>query len=131
MMSFRLVKLLAAAGIVLSAPALAADRQDAEILAGFARTGEYENCLRVQQIESSRILNRHQILFEMKGSKTYLSEPDSCPGLSKSLALAYDATTGELCTTTIVHLIDAGSAAGGRGTCALSKFQRLSKKPPG
>ena len=110
-------------------PAFASDKADSDVLAKYNRTETYETCLNIQRIQNSRILNDHQILFETAGNKDYLTEPENCPSLSKSLALSYDATTGDLCTTTIVHLIDPGSPAGDRGSCALSKFQLLEKKP--
>lgn len=109
--------------------AVAADQEDSEVLAKYDRTQTFENCIRISRIESSRILNRHQILFEMAGGKTYLNEPDSCPSLSKSLTLVFDATIDELCTTTIVRLVDTGAGVGERGSCGLAKFQELTKKP--
>lgn len=118
-----------ALGLLAVLPAAAKDKEDADALAKYDRTGTFENCLDIQRIQSSRILNSHQILFEMNGDKVYLNEPESCPSLSKSVALAYDATTGQLCTTTIVHLVDPGSAGGDRGSCGLAKFQLLTKKP--
>ncbi|BCW87879.1 hypothetical protein sos41_10110 [Alphaproteobacteria bacterium SO-S41] len=110
-------------------PALASDKADSDVLAKYNRTETYENCINIQRIQNSRILNDHQILFEMAGDTVYLNEPENCPSLNKSLGLGYDATTGDLCTTTIVHLIDPGSPAGDRGSCGLSKFQKLEKKP--
>ena len=110
-------------------PALSSDKAESEVLDKYTRTETFENCINIQRIQSSRILNRHQILFEMAGGDAYLNEPESCPGLNKSLALGYDATTGDLCTTTIVRLIDAGSPAGDRGSCGLAKFQKLEEKP--
>ena len=109
--------------------AAAKDDGDAAALAKYDRTETFENCLDIQRIQSARILNSRQILFEMNGDKVYLNEPEHCPSLSKSLALAYDATTGQLCTTTIVHLVDTGAGGGNRGSCGLAKFQLLTKKP--
>lgn len=110
------------------ATALAGDKpkEDAKELAGYVRTGQTESCLRARNIESAKILNSHQILFKMHGGSDYLNEP-SCR-LSRNDALGYDVTVGQLCDTTIVKLIDAGSSVPVRSTCALSPFIELQKK---
>ncbi len=121
---------LGCALFALAPAALAAEAAaDDPALAKYTRTQSFENCLDTRRIESARILNRRQILFEMTGSDAYLNEPENCPSLSKSVTLAYDATTGQLCTTTIVHLVDTGTGGGERGSCGLAKFQKLEKKP--
>lgn len=94
------------------------------------RTGQYENCLTSHRIRDIRILNNRQILFTMNGGDAYLAEPERCAGLSKGLALAYDATLNQLCNTTIVHLIDPGSPVPQRGTCGIERFERLKKTAP-
>jgi hypothetical protein len=110
------------------APALAGEKpkEDAKELAGYVRTGKTESCLRAHNIDSARILNSHQILFKMRGGADYLNEP-SCR-LSKSYALKYDVTVGQLCDTTIVTLLDVGSSVPERGSCSLSPFIELEKK---
>lgn len=128
----RLALGVAVAGIFGLASACASDRpksEDAPELANFKRTGKYETCLTSNRIDRIRILNRKQILFEMIGKDYYLAEPEHCPGLSKSLALSYDATINQLCNTTIVHLIDPGSPVPQRGTCGIDRFEKLEKKP--
>mgnify|MGYP001286581642 CR=1 FL=1 len=116
-----------AAGLCLFVTMAIAAEEETTTPAGYTRTGIFENCIRTQQIRTSRILNKNQILFEMAGGEAWLNEPKNCPGLSKSLALAYDATTGQLCTTTIVTLVDPGSAVATRGGCGLEKFERLER----
>lgn len=118
-----------AAGLGLALPAAFAAGGGADTPAGYTRTGTFETCIRTPDIKTSRILNDRQILFEMAGGEAWLNEPKNCPALSKSLALAYDATTGQLCTTTIVTLIDPGSSVESRGACGLEKFEKLEKTP--
>lgn len=119
----------AVAGLCLAATASAADRnhEDAKALSGYTRTGATENCLRVTNIRSSEILNDHQILFKMSGGDAYLNEPKSCSGLNRSLALNYEVTGSDLCTTTIVKLVDPSSPVPLQGTCTLDAFQKLEK----
>lgn len=118
----------AVTGILLGMAAEAADRAEPPATpAGYVRTGETTNCLVNTRIRSSRILNRDQILFEMQGGKTYLTEPKNCR-LRKSHALSYKLTSNQLCTTTIVHLIETGSSTSHQGACILAPFERLEKK---
>ena len=115
-----------AAAIPLSS-AFAADKPAPE-LEKYNRTGQYETCLTSHQIRETRILNDKQILVTMTGGDAYLAEPKSCAGLSRNLALSYDATTGQLCNTTIIHLLDTSSPVPSRGTCGIERFEKLEKK---
>jgi hypothetical protein len=112
---------------LVSASTAAEGSGDAPALAAYKRTGVYERCLATRQIQSSRILNRRQILFEMTGGRAYLAEPD-CPGLSPDLALAYDATSGQLCNTTIIRLLELGTSIPERGSCGIERFEKLEKR---
>jgi hypothetical protein len=103
-------------------------KPDAPALAKYKRTGQYQTCLTAHLIQSSRILNRHQILFEMIGGGVFLAEPEHCPGLSSDLALAYDATNDELCNTTIIRLVEPGSSVPNRGGCDIERFEKLERK---
>ncbi len=102
---------------------------DAPELAAWTRTGETETCIRVRDIRDVDVLNRHQVLFNMRGGRAFLSEPKGCAGLRKDSALAYEVTVGQLCTSTIVRIIEPGSAIPVRSACGLGAFQRLAKKP--
>lgn len=124
-LSFISVGLLAAATLVLTSTHAA---DEAPALKNHLRTGKYEHCLTNHRINDIRILNDHQILFSMTGGEAYLAEPKHCSGLSKGLALAYDATLDELCNTTIVHLVDPSSPVPQRGTCGIDRFEKLKQK---
>jgi hypothetical protein len=112
---------------------LAADgpKPDAPELADYERTGQRENCLRAHDIDQTQILNGHQVLLRMINNRYYLAEANDCPQLSRSMALVYDATPNDLCTTTIVHLVDSGHPDTPRGSCGFSSFELLKKKPKG
>ena len=112
--------------LALAAPALAADKPE---IKGYTRTGETTNCLTANLIRESRILSKTQILFEVAGGDHYISEPENC-NLRKNYALKYDATINQLCTTTIVTLLD--TSTGGpmtMGSCGLAPFEKLAKVP--
>ncbi|MCC6919152.1 MAG: hypothetical protein IT548_08105 [Alphaproteobacteria bacterium] len=103
---------------------------EAEPVAGYTRTGETENCLQAHNIQQSRILDADTILFEMSGGDRYLSETEGCH-LHKTYTLSYDATINQLCTTTIVTLLDMGGGGPQQvGSCGLGKFQKLAKAAP-
>jgi len=122
----RIAALVAAAGLAGAAPAIAGDAPD---VAGFMRTGETKLCLSNRQIDSTKILNKQQILFKMKGGDTYLNETEGCPGLSRHSALSYEVYGGQVCNTTIVTLLEpAGTGLQPRGSCLLSKFEKLERK---
>lgn len=126
----RIAVLAVAAGLAALLPALAGEaKTDAPELAGFVRTGQLESCLSTTRLDRTEILNREQILFRMKGGDTYLNEPKGCPGLSKHAALSYEIHTNQICDTTIVSVIEpVGTDAMVRGSCGLSKFEKLEKK---
>lgn len=132
-MRLRTIALSALAVAGFGAAAFAADAPAAPMdpPKGYKRTGQFENCLKSTDIQSSRILNRNQILFETRGKGTFLNEPEQghCPGLSTSLTLVYEGNPGELCTTTIVHLADFGAGLSQRGTCGISRFEKLERVP--
>ena len=118
--------LAAAAGLAALQPVLAADLPAP---AGFVRTGETDTCVSVRRLDSTKILNSKQILFTMKNGDTWLNEPGGCPGMSKNAALAYEVHAGQICNTTIVTLIEpAGAMPSVRGSCGLSKFEKLERQ---
>lgn len=120
--------LIAAVAFALPLTSALAEEKPAKELQKYNRTGQYVTCLTSHQIRESQILNSTQILFKMNGGDAYLAEPKSCSGLSRNLALSYDATTGQLCNTTIVHLLDTSSPVPTRGSCGIDRFEKLEKK---
>lgn len=116
----------AAAGLAAFQPVFAAETTAP---AGFVRTGETETCLSVHRLDSTKILNRDQILFKMKNGDTWLNEPAGCPGLSRNSALAYEVHANQICNTTIVTLVEpSGTMPSVRGSCGLSKFEKLERQ---
>ncbi len=95
---------------------------------GYVRTGETENCLRLSRIDTMKILNETQILVTTNAGDAWLQEPRSCSKLRKTYAFLYEASTGDLCDTTFIKLIDPGIAGGFAGSCSFDRFQKLEKK---
>jgi hypothetical protein len=102
-------------------------KDETPALAGFTRTGEMSNCINSRQLDQVKILNKTQILFEMQNGRYYLNEPKSCPTLRKRYALKYDATIGQICSTTIVTLLDTAAGIHYQGSCGLGQFQKVEK----
>lgn len=117
-----------ALGVLATASAEPAPRDDAPQLDAYVRTGETKSCLNTHRIRSTRILNKHQILFEMRSGPDYLNEPDSCSGLTKNRALSYELTNNSVCDLTIVKVLDLNSPLPFAGACNLGKFQELRKR---
>jgi hypothetical protein len=120
--------LIAALAISMPLTSALAEDKPAKELEKYNRTGQYETCLTVNRIRETQILNNKQILFKMNGDETYLAEPKSCPGLSRGLALSYDATINQLCNITTITLLDASSPVPSRGSCGIERFEKLEKK---
>ncbi len=125
MRRFALGFLVAASALAL--PADAEGKTDAPELAAFTRTGATETCLRAAAIRSTKILNDHQILFEMRGGRTYLNDA-KCVGLRKNSVLSYRIDAGQVCTTTVVNLFDNGVGLMPGGSCFLSPWEELAPK---
>jgi hypothetical protein len=121
--------LLALMTMGLTGLASAADRGDATELDNYVRTGETKSCLSARSIKSARILNRSQILFEMRNGARYLNEPRHCGGMRSSQAISYTLTSSSLCSLTIIKLIDPSSPSWEQGACGLDDFQALAPKP--
>ena len=119
---------LALLGAGLGGPALSADREDAQELDQYVRTGETKACLSARSLRSARILNGHQILFEMHNGVRYLNEPRPCGGMRTTHAISYTLTTSSLCSLTIIRLIDPSSPSWEQGACGLDEFQTLAPR---
>jgi hypothetical protein len=125
MRSFALGLFVAASALAF--PAAAEQTKDAPELAPFTRTGATETCLRAAAIRSTKILNDHQILFEMRGGRKYLNDA-KCVGLRKSSVLSYRVDAGQVCTSTVVYLFESGAGLMPGGSCFLTPWQELAPK---
>jgi hypothetical protein len=98
-------------------------------LANYTHTGKFETCITNHQIDNMRVLNKKQILIEMRiGHGAYLAEAEHCPTLGRDVTLVYDATIDQFCNTTIIRLVDASAPAMQRGSCGIDRFEKLEKK---
>jgi hypothetical protein len=104
--------MLAAAATTLSSPVEAATaRHDPQVelakaIAG-RTAGKPVDCLDLNQIRSSRIIDRTAILYEGPGGTLYVNRPTSgASQLRTGLTLVSDTHTSQLCSINTVRLVD-------------------------
>jgi len=99
-----------------------------EALSKFERTGETQNCVPLQQIDSTDILDDKTILFKMKGRDYYLNElPYQCPQLEFQDAFSYKTSVSQLCNTDIITVLDTATPQR-LASCGLGKFEKLNER---
>ncbi len=98
-------------------------------LADYQKTGEVENCLRVNDVRSTDVIDDQHILFKLRNGKAMLNElPGRCPSLASENRFAYNVTVGRLCNVDTVTVLFATPGFAGP-TCGLGKFEVYEKKP--
>ncbi|GIX16894.1 MAG: hypothetical protein KatS3mg119_1080 [Rhodothalassiaceae bacterium] len=96
-------------------------------LAGYKETGHTERCLRLVEIDQTKILDRSNILFKLKNGKLYISRLEHpCPGLARDRAISYSLSIPELCDLDIITVIDTGLRQE-VGSCGLGTFHEVEK----
>lgn len=95
-------------------------------MAKYEKTGEFENCVSVSRIRSTKVLDDNHIIFEMRGNKAYLNTLDRrCNSLGFRRQIAYNVRNNRICNVDFFNVIDNfGSIA----TCGFGKFEALEEK---
>ena len=120
---------LAITSLAFTGAAHAAKMSKDEVLSKYERTGETQNCIPLNSIDSSDILDDKTILFKMKGKGAYLNElPYQCPQLKSQDAFSYKTSVNQLCNTDIITVIDTTTPQR-LASCGLGKFEKLNEKP--
>lgn len=115
----------AAAGALFGTTLTASDELPSD-LEGYTITGETENCLNLNQIDESDVLDDHNIVFEMRNGTKYLSRlPHRCAGLTYR-AFSYSTSLSELCNTDIIRVVDTSTGVNGP-SCGLGIFEELAE----
>jgi hypothetical protein len=93
--------------------------------------GKPVSCLRIAEIDESRVRNDHTIDFYMKGGKVYRSNlPNSCSQLGFEERFSYKTSTQELCSSDIITVLT-GPGVGQGPSCGLGDFQEVTGAPSG
>ena len=91
-------------------------------------TGEMRKCVRTVNIQSSRPLDDHHILFRMRNGDIYLNRlGQGCSGLSFNGSYSYRNRIAELCNNEIITVVDTFNPAA-LGSCGLGQFEKLERK---
>jgi len=93
--------------------------------------GKPVGCLRIAEIDESRVRSDHVIDFYMKGGKVYRSVlPNSCSQLGFEERFSYKTSTQELCSSDIITVLT-GPGIGQGPSCGLGDFQEVTGAPKG
>jgi hypothetical protein len=93
--------------------------------------GKPVNCLRITEIDQSRVRNDQTIDFYMRGGRVFRSHlPYACSQLAFEERFAYNPQTQELCSSDIITVLVGPSPMQGP-SCGLGPFQEVAGAPRG
>ena len=115
--------------ILLAGPAAMAEDEEAELDADLVDR-EPVNCVTVNRIRRTRIVNDNNILFYMRGGEIYRNYmPRRCPRLKKEDMFTYDVRTNSLCNVDIIYVLERFGSSLRRGpACGLGMFYAVTKE---
>ncbi len=125
MHSIKKLAVLAIAAAMLAPGAMAGNDRAAKMLAGYEKTGDTMNCIRLSMVRDSDPLDDFAILFKIRGGAVYLNELNGrCTGLERQRRFSYTTPQAQICQGDIINVTD--SFGNFRGSCSLGSFQQLS-----
>lgn len=91
--------------------------------------GPPTNCISVQQLRTTRVINDQTIDFEMTGGRVFRNElPLRCSGLSFNTRIRHNSRTSQLCSLNMVTIDSFGAGRSG-SSCQLGRFQPMRRAP--
>lgn len=83
------------------------------------------NCIPLQRIRNTRVLDDRTILFEMTGNETLVNRlPHRCPGLGFEKSFGYKTSISQLCSQDIIWVVThIGSGLDRGASCGLGRFE--------
>ena len=89
-----------------------------------------ERCIDTRRISNTRIVDKQNILFYMRGGEIYHNElPRSCFGLRPGKTISYRTSLSRLCSNEFITLLDSFGMGMSRGpSCAIGKFRPVTKE---
>jgi hypothetical protein len=122
--------MLAAAGMAQAATDRSPAEQLDRVTVGRV-AGKPVDCLNLQDIRSSRIIDNTAIIYETNGGTVYVNKPTSgASSLRSDLVLVTDTHSPQLCSVDIVRLYDSGIRMQS-GTIGLGQFIPYSRPARG
>lgn len=122
---------LATLAVATTAGAFGPAERRAKELASYQPVGEPVNCVSINRIRSTNIVNDRTIDFKLTGGKMYRNTlPHSCPSLVFEDRFSYRTSTSQLCSVDTIRVLQnhGGHLSEGAG-CGLGKFQPVEKVP--
>ena len=101
---------------------------DYEALKKYQATGKVRNCISLNRIDQTKVLDDKTIFFEMRGKKHYINRmKHKCPSLKREERFMYKTSIGRLCNVDIITVLD--SFGRSWASCGLGKFEEIELKP--
>lgn len=96
--------------------------------AGAQEPAPLENCVSLQRLDYTHVVDDQSILFYMNGKDVYLNAlPNRCPTLQTEKRFLYRVTMNQLCHLDLITVIyDAGFGFMEGPSCRIGKFQPVS-----
>ena len=90
---------------------------------------EMVNCVSLTQIDRTRVVDDHTLLFYMRNDDIYRNVlPHRCPGLDNQQRFMYRVPITQLCSVDVITVLDdLGSGFMPGASCGLGKFQPISE----
>ena len=119
---------LAAAATLLAACATA-PRQAEDVIYPVDESVPTEDCVNINRIARTEIIDARNILFHMRGGDIYRNVlPRRCPGLDDGDPISYQPRTGQLCDIdTITVLTQTGVGFMQGPSCRLGKYYLINE----
>ncbi len=120
------MKRMALAALLLTPlPAIADEEADADLI-----NREPVNCVTVNRIKRTDILNDHNILFYMRGGEIYRNYmARACTRLKREDRFSYEVRTNSLCNVDLIYVLEGFGSELRRGVgCGLGMFYEISEE---
>ena len=94
-----------------------------------AKDPETKRCLRLSQVDTTKVIDSRHIVFEMKDNSLYVTRlPHRCPGLRPNTSWMHSTHSNDICDLDTITVLDNFGGGFQRGaTCGLGKFEPLAK----
>ena len=113
--------------LLVAGPTLGADEEelDADLV-----DREPTNCVTVNRIKQTDVINDNNILFYMRGGKIYRNYlPRKCPRLEREDSFTYEVRTNSLCNVDVIYVLERFGGGLRRGAgCGLGMFYEISEE---
>lgn len=88
-----------------------------------------EDCISLQRIDRTEVIDEQTVLFLMRGGEVYANRlPNRCPGLRRNKTIMYKTSLSQLCNLDVITVLDQLGGGLQRGaSCGLGDFVPISE----